>query len=97
MAYRSRLIFLNLPPSITPTSFKSHLTSPSNLKDANITDLKVNSKRRFAFVGYKAEDEARRVKDWFDGTFGFGGGKVKVDFVRDEVGPNVWYRFRAAG
>ena len=36
-------------------------------------------------MGYKTEDEARKAKDWFDGTFGFGGGKVKVDFVRDEV------------
>lgn len=26
------------------------------------------------------------MQAWFDGTFGFGGGRVKVDFVRDEVG-----------
>ena len=50
-----------------------------------MTDLKIVPKRRFAFVGYKSEDEAKRVKDWFDGSFGFGAGKVKVDFVRDQV------------
>lgn len=24
------------------------------------------------------------MKEWFDGTYAFGGGKVKVDFVKDE-------------
>lgn len=36
-------------------------------------------------MGYKTEDEARRVKEYFDGSFGFGAGKVRVDFVKDEV------------
>ncbi len=36
-------------------------------------------------MGYKSEDEARRVKEWFDGSFVFGGGKIKVDFVGDQV------------
>jgi multiple RNA-binding domain-containing protein 1 len=43
------------------------------------------SKRRFAFVGYKTTEDAQKAKDWFDGTFALGGGKVKVDFVKDEV------------
>ena len=43
------------------------------------------TKRRFAFVGYKTEDEARKAKEWFDGSYALGGGKVKVDFVKDEV------------
>lgn len=49
-----------------------------------VTDSKLVPKRRFAFVGYASEDEAAKAKEWFDGSFAFGGGKVKVDFVRDE-------------
>jgi multiple RNA-binding domain-containing protein 1 len=49
-----------------------------------LTDLKLVSKRRFAFVGYKTDEEAIRVKGWFDGTF-VGSGKIQVDFVDDEV------------
>ncbi|WVQ85516.1 multiple RNA-binding domain-containing protein 1 [Cryptococcus sp. DSM 104549] len=84
IAIMSRLIFLNLPPTLTPDSFRSTLLAPPNLADTVITDTKLVPKRRFAFVGYRDEDEAKRVKEWFDGTFGFGGGKIKVDFVRDE-------------
>ncbi|ORX35409.1 hypothetical protein BD324DRAFT_632729 [Kockovaella imperatae] len=93
----SRLIFLNLPPSITTSSFKSHLTSPAQLEQAQITDIKVNSKRRFAFVGYKSEHDASKAQAWFDGTFGFGGGKVKVDIVRDDpLGPKPSKRMKTA-
>ncbi|GFZ43298.1 Multiple RNA-binding domain-containing protein 1 [Saitozyma sp. JCM 24511] len=82
---RSRLIFRNLPPTLTPDTFRSHLTTPPNLRSSTtITDTKLVPKRRFAFVGYKTDDEARRVKEWFDGSFSFGGGKVQVEFVRDE-------------
>ncbi|WVQ97046.1 hypothetical protein IAU59_004156 [Kwoniella sp. CBS 9459] len=80
----SRLIFLNLPPNANPTTFRQTLLTPKTLSSTTITDLKLVPKRRFAFVGYKDEAEAQKVKDWFDGTFEFGGGKVKVDFVRDE-------------
>jgi hypothetical protein len=87
---RSRLIFRNLPPTLTPDTFRSHLTTPPNLRSSTtITDTKLVPKRRFAFVGYKTDDEARRVKEWFDGSFSFGGGKVQVEFVRDEVGPRI--------
>ncbi len=83
---RSRLIFLNLPPTLTTPTFQSQLTSPPKLQGSTtITDLKLVTRRRFAFVGYKTEDEARRVKEYFDGSFGFGAGKVRVDFVKDEV------------
>lgn len=85
---RSRLIFRNLPPTLTPESFKSTITKPSALSGTNVTDTKLVSKRRFGFVGYKSEDEAQKVKEWFDGSFEFGGGKVKVEFVKDEVCQN---------
>lgn len=35
-------------------------------------------------MGYLDEEQARRVKDWFDGTY-LGSSKIKVEFVRDEV------------
>lgn len=83
--HRSRLIFRNLPPTLTPDGFRTTLSSPSGLSNIKVTDTKLVPKRRFAFVGYKSADEAERVKDWFDGSFVFGGGKVKVEIVKDEV------------
>ncbi|TYJ55742.1 multiple RNA-binding domain-containing protein 1 [Cryptococcus floricola] len=81
----SRLIILNLPNSASPASLRQVLAAPASLSGCTITDLKLVPKRHFAFVGYSSDDDARKVKEWFDGTYAFGGGgKVKVDFVKDE-------------
>ncbi len=40
-------------------------------------------KRRFAFVGYKDEQDAAKVKEYFDGSF-LGSGKIKVDYVQED-------------
>lgn len=80
----SRLIFRNLPPSLQTSTFQAHLQQPSQLSDVTLTDLKLVAKRRFAFVGYKSPEEAERVKTYFDDTF-VGSGKIKVEFVDDEV------------
>lgn len=64
--------------------FKSKLTEPKTLQSVVVTDTKVVAKRRFAFVGFRTEEEAAKVKEWFNGSFVFGGGKVKVEFVSEE-------------
>ncbi|EIW72843.1 hypothetical protein TREMEDRAFT_25743, partial [Tremella mesenterica DSM 1558] len=79
----SRLIFRNLPPTITPESFSKSLASPASLSDIVITDTRVNPKRRFAFAGFKSPEDAAKVQSWFDDTYVFGGGKVKVEVVRE--------------
>lgn len=69
----SRLIVKNLPPYATSTHLKQHFTqkgSPGGI----ITDVKVALKpdgtsRRFAFIGFKTDDEAKRAKEWFDRTY----------------------------
>lgn len=65
------------------------MTAPKSLSNTTITDVRVVKKRRFAFVGYKTDEEAKKAQAYFDGTFALGGGKVKVDFVSDEVGRTV--------
>jgi multiple RNA-binding domain-containing protein 1 len=80
----SRLIIRNLAPTTTPASLREHLESPEQLKGCTITDIKVVAKRRFAFVGYKSAEEARKVKEWWEGAY-LGGSKVRVEEVRDEV------------
>lgn len=61
------------------------MTAPKPLSHTTITDVRVVKKRRFAFVGYKTDEEAKKAQAYFDGTFALGAGKVKVDFVSDEV------------
>lgn len=80
----SRLIIRNLAPTTTPASLREHLEAPEQLKGCVITDVKVVGKRRFAFVGYRSNEEAARVKDWWEGAY-LGGSRVRVEEVRDEV------------
>ena len=69
----SRLIVKNVPVYITPVRLKEHFLQIDG-PGGSITDVKVAHKqdgtsRRFAFIGYKSEDEARKAKEWFDRTF----------------------------
>ncbi len=58
-----------------------------------VTDARLPSKRdgtlrRFGFIGYKTPEEARRAKDWFDGTY-VGTSKVEVEVVADVSTHNI--------
>ena len=69
----SRLIIKNIPSYITPTRLKDHF-SQKDAPSGTVTDVKVALKpdgtpRRFAFVGFKTEDEAKKAQQWFDNTF----------------------------
>lgn len=84
----SRVIVTNLPPSTTLDSFRTHLhsspsSSTSTTSSLAITDVKVYSKRRFAFVGYKTPGDAAKAAAWWNGTW-FAGARIKCDLV-DEV------------
>ena len=69
----SRLIIKNLPSYITPAHLKDHLSQRDG-PGGTLTDVKVAQKqdgtsRRFAFVGYKSNEEAEKAQKWFDRTF----------------------------
>ena len=58
---------------MTPEKLKAHLSQRDG-PGGTLTDLKVARKsdgtsRRFAFVGYKTEEEAKKVAEWFNRTF----------------------------
>ena len=69
----SRLIVKNIPSYVTNEALKTHFLQ-KNGPGGNITDIKVALKadgtsRRFAFVGYKSDDEAVKAQQWFDRTY----------------------------
>ncbi|CED82669.1 RNA-binding protein (RRM superfamily) [Phaffia rhodozyma] len=89
----TRIILLNLPPTTTPESLRSHLssasasapsssTTPLPPPGSSITDLKLLSRRRFAFVGYRSSDEAQRAVHWWNGAW-LEGSRLKAELVDD--------------
>ena len=69
----SRLIVKNLPAYLTQDGLRAHFAATDG-PGGTITDATVRLKpdgtsRRFGFVGYKTEEEARRAQRWFDKTY----------------------------
>jgi hypothetical protein len=82
----SRLIVKNLPTYVTPQHLRAHFSQAGG-PGGTITDVQVplrpdGSSRRFGFVGYKAESEAKSARDWFDRTYV---GSTRIDVAVIEV------------
>ena len=80
----SRLIVKNVPVYITPVRLKEHFLQVDG-PGGTITDVKIAHKqdgtsRRFAFIGYKTEQEAAKARDWFDRTY-LDTSRIMVDIV----------------
>ncbi|KAF8507695.1 hypothetical protein BU17DRAFT_57223 [Hysterangium stoloniferum] len=81
----SRLLIKNIPVNATPESLRTHLSSTKN-GSLTITDLHIAKKpdgtpRRFAFVGFKSEEQATAATQYFHGTF-LGSQKITVEVVK---------------
>lgn len=69
----SRIIIKNLPSYVTPARLKEHVSRKDG-PGGTVTDVKVaqrpdGTSRRFAFIGFKTEAEAKKAQEWFDRTY----------------------------
>jgi len=82
--YMSRLIIKNLPSYVDSARLREHFEQKKG-PGGTITDVKVALKadgtsRRFGFLGYVSEKQAKAARDWFDKTF-LGSSRISVDVV----------------
>jgi len=61
----SRIFVKNLPPSINEVDFRKHFTS----KGSEITDIKLISKRRIGYVGFKTPEDAAKAVKYFNRSY----------------------------
>ncbi|PFH49280.1 hypothetical protein AMATHDRAFT_48833 [Amanita thiersii Skay4041] len=69
----SRLLVKNLPSYVTPARLKEYFEQKKG-PGGTLTDVKVAHKRdgtsrRFGFIGFKTEQEAKLAQEWFDHTY----------------------------
>ncbi|CAK9798743.1 Probable RNA-binding protein 19 [Anthophora quadrimaculata] len=64
----SRLIVKNLPKNITDTKIKELFSQKGLVTDVQLKYTKDGKFRRFAFVGFKTEEQAIAAKEYFDKT-----------------------------
>ena len=58
----------NLPKHLNEERLKDHFSSRGFVTDAKIM-RKGNKSRKFGFVGFKTEDEAREARKYFNDTY----------------------------
>ncbi|XP_011054786.1 PREDICTED: probable RNA-binding protein 19 [Acromyrmex echinatior] len=65
----SRLIVKNLPKSVTDIKLKELFSQKGIVTDVQLKYTKDGKFRRFAFIGYKSEEQAKLAQSYFDQTF----------------------------
>ncbi|KAK0532014.1 Multiple RNA-binding domain-containing protein 1 [Tilletia horrida] len=65
----SRLIVKNLPTYLDDAALKAHFSARGHVTDVKLMRRPDGTSRRFGFVGYSSEDDARSALEYFNRTF----------------------------
>ncbi|PVV04503.1 hypothetical protein BB560_000995 [Smittium megazygosporum] len=65
----TRIIVKNLPKNYSEQRFKAHFEEKGVVTDSKIMYTVGGTSRRFGFIGYKTEKEAKAAVRYFNGTF----------------------------
>ncbi|CAO3565600.1 unnamed protein product [Mortierella alpina] len=88
----SRLIIKNLPKHLTDERFREHFSSVGEVTDAKLMKSSFGNSRRFGFIGYRTEKDAKAALAHFDNTF-IDTSKIIVEKAK-EIGdtslPRAW-------
>ncbi|XP_074636060.1 putative RNA-binding protein 19 isoform X2 [Acropora palmata] len=91
----SRLIVKNLPKNIKEETVRSIFEEEGELTDLKLCYTDTGKFRRFAFIGYKTEDQAKAALLHFDKSF-VDTSKITLDIARnlgDETLPRPWSKY----
>ncbi|KAF8926504.1 hypothetical protein BGZ58_011124, partial [Dissophora ornata] len=88
----SRLIIKNLPKHLTDERFREHFSSIGEVTDAKLMKSSFGNSRRFGFIGYKTDKEAKAALAHFNNTF-IDTSKIIVEKAKeigDDSLPRAW-------
>lgn len=91
----SRLIIRNLPKNIKEDRIRSIFAGKGELTDVKLCYTKDGKFRRFGFIGYKTEDQAKAALHHFNNSF-IDTTKITVDIAKnlgDESLPRPWSKY----
>ncbi|PWN26296.1 hypothetical protein BDZ90DRAFT_265235 [Jaminaea rosea] len=77
----SRLIVKNLPAYLSDVRLREHFSQKGSVTDVKLMTRPDGTSRRFGFVGYRSEEEARDALDYFNRTF-IDTSRIQVDLAR---------------
>ncbi|OMJ26405.1 Multiple RNA-binding domain-containing protein 1 [Smittium culicis] len=88
----SRIIVKNLPKRYSEERMKSHFSEKGTVTDVKIMKTLQGDSRKFGFVGFKSEKEAKTAMKYFNGTF-IDTSKIIVEMAKpigDPQIPRAW-------
>ncbi|KAF9432100.1 hypothetical protein BGZ76_011257, partial [Entomortierella beljakovae] len=88
----SRLIIKNLPKHLSDERFREHFSSIGEVTDAKLMKSSFGNSRRFGFIGYKTEKDAKAALAHFNNTF-IDTSKIIVEKAKeigDDSLPRAW-------
>lgn len=91
----SRLIIRNLPKNVKEEKIRAIFAAKGELTDVKLCHTKDGKFRRFGFIGYKTEDQAKAALHHFNSSF-IDTSKITVDFAKnlgDESLPRAWSKY----
>ncbi|TPX32212.1 hypothetical protein SmJEL517_g04621 [Synchytrium microbalum] len=91
----SRLVVKNVPSYMSQDKFKAHFSKKGTITDVKLVTTEDGRSRRFGYIGYKTEEEARSAQQYFDNTF-IDTAKIQVEFAKrigDPSLPRPWSRY----
>ncbi|KAF9126695.1 hypothetical protein BGW39_006442 [Mortierella sp. 14UC] len=91
-SYKSRLIIKNLPKHLTDERFREHFSSVGEVTDAKLMKSSFGNSRRFGFIGYKTDKDAKAALAHFNNTF-IDTSKIIVEKAKeigDDSLPRAW-------
>lgn len=77
----SRLIVKGLPPYVSDARLREHFSQKGSVTDVKLMRRPDGTSRRFGFVGFRTEDEARSALEYFDRTY-IDTARLSVAFAR---------------
>ncbi|TMS39135.1 hypothetical protein L596_005708 [Steinernema carpocapsae] len=91
----SRLIVKGLPPGFTEDKLRRHFSGHGAITDCQLKYTRDGVFRRFAFVGFDTEENARKAAQYFDNTF-VGTTRIYVEECKpfgDNTKPRAWSKY----
>ncbi|KAF9334647.1 hypothetical protein BG006_001777 [Podila minutissima] len=88
----SRLIIKNLPKHLTDERFREHFSTVGEVTDAKLMKSSFGNSRRFGFIGYRTEKDAKAALQHFNNTF-IDTSKIIVEKAKeigDDSLPRAW-------
>lgn len=87
----SRIIVKNIPREISEVQLRDHFSKKGEITDVKIMKKENGESRKFAFIGFKSEDQSNEIVKYFNNTY-INTCKIQVEAAKIQGDPSLNHR-----